>query len=126
MLQSEEEIQKEVRLVGGLAIIPSILAVICKTTGMGFAAVAKVTKDRWIACGVRDEINFGLVPGGELKLETTICDEIRDSGKGVIIDHVATDPDYCTHHTPATYGFQSYISIPVILKNGSFFGTLCA
>lgn len=24
------------------------------------------------------------------------------------------------------YGFQSYISVPIILKNGKFFGTLCA
>src|ERR1700754_2857912 len=114
MLQSEEEIQKEVRLVGGLAIIPSMLQVICKTTGMGFAAVAKVTKDRWIACGVRDEINFGLAPGGELKVDTTICDEIRDSEEGVVIDHVAADSHFCTHPTPAMYGFQSYISIPII------------
>jgi signal transduction histidine kinase len=33
---------------------------------------------------------------------------------------------YCTHHTPLMYGFQSYISFPIILKNGEFFGTLCA
>jgi hypothetical protein len=126
MVQTEEQIQNEVKLVGGLAIIPSMLQVICRTTGMGFAAVAKVTEDRWIACGVRDEINFGLKPGGELKVDTTICDEIRESEKGVIIDHVETDPDYCTHLTPKMYGFQSYISIPVILRNGVFFGTLCA
>jgi GAF domain-containing protein len=24
------------------------------------------------------------------------------------------------------YGFQSYISVPIVLANGSFFGTLCA
>ena len=24
------------------------------------------------------------------------------------------------------YGFQSYISMPIILTDGSFFGTLCA
>src|SRR6202166_1350117 len=27
---------------------------------------------------------------------------------------------------PAMYGFQSYISVPIILSDGSFFGTLCA
>lgn len=106
--------------------VPTILEVVCRTTGMGFAAVARVTEDRWIACAVRDQINFGLRPGGELKLETTICHEIRQSRQPVIIDHVAEDPDFCTHHTPATYGFQSYISIPIILTDGTFFGTLCA
>lgn len=93
---------------------------------MGFAAVARVTSDAWIACAVRDEINFGLVPGGELKLETTICNEIRQHKQAVIIDHVATDPDFAGHHTPLMYGFQSYISMPITLKNGDFFGTLCA
>ena len=55
---------------------------------MGFAAVARVTNEKWVACIVRDEIAFGLVPGGELKLETTICHEIRQSGEAVIINEV--------------------------------------
>ena len=71
--------------------MPTILEVVCRTTGMGFSAVARVTEDRWIACAVRDEIAFGLKPGGELKLETTICNEIRQSGQLVVIDHVAED-----------------------------------
>jgi signal transduction histidine kinase len=106
--------------------VPTILDVVCRTTGMGFAAVARVTEDRWIACSVRDDIAFGLVPGGELKVETTICNEIRESREPVIIDHVAEHPDFCHHHTPTTYGFQSYISMPILLPDGRFFGTLCA
>ena len=93
---------------------------------MGFAAVARVTDDRWIACSVKDDIAFGLQPGGELKVETTLCHEIRQSGTAVVIDHVAEDQAYCAHHTPSMYGFQSYISMPIALPNGSFFGTLCA
>jgi signal transduction histidine kinase len=106
--------------------IASILEVVCRTTGMGFAAVARVTEDRWVACAVRDEIAFGLLPGGELNIKTTICDEIRASGRAVIIDHVAEDDSYRGHHTPAMYGFQSYISIPIMLPSGSMFGTVCA
>ena len=43
-----------------------------------------------------------------------------------MIDHVAVDKVYCGHPTPARYGFQSYISTPIILPSGQFFGTLCA
>ncbi len=43
--------------------------------------------------------------------------------KGVMIDHVVTDERYRNHHTPKLYGFQSYISVPINLKNGEFFGT---
>ncbi len=106
--------------------IPAILEVVCRTTGMGFAAVARVTEDRWIACAVRDEIAFGLQPGGELDVKTTICDEIRDSGRLVVIDHVAEDEDFCGHPTPRMYGFQSYISVPIRRPDGRFFGTLCS
>lgn len=120
------ELTADVAGIGRINAIPSMLEVICRTTGMGFAAVARVTDDRWIACAVRDEISFGLRPGGELKVETTICDEIRDSGTPVVIDHVAEDPVFSAHRTPAMYGFQSYISMPIFRSDGSFFGTLCA
>ncbi|RYY72160.1 MAG: GAF domain-containing sensor histidine kinase [Chitinophagaceae bacterium] len=118
--------QKDVEAISKIPIIDSLLEVVCRTTGMGFAAVARVTDKQWIACAVRDEISFGLNPGGELELQTTICDEIRQNKSPVIIDHVAADEIFCNHHTPARYGFQSYISFPITLKNGQFFGTLCA
>lgn len=111
--------------VSRIEAIPNILEVICRTTGLGFAAVARVTDDRWIACAVRDEIAFGLEPGGELKVETTICDEIRNSGQPVIINHAAKDDVFCNHPTPKMYGFQSYISVPIYNRDGRFFGTLC-
>ncbi|GAB3510293.1 GAF domain-containing sensor histidine kinase [Spirosoma knui] len=126
MIYTDVDLSKDIDRVKQLSIVPSILDVICQTTGMGFAAVARVTEERWIACSVRDDIQFGLTPGDELKIETTICHEIRDSHEPVIIDHVAASEQFCNHHTPLQYGFQSYISFPIILKNGEFFGTLCA
>lgn len=126
MNDQSPEILSNIEVINQITAVPSILEVICNTTGMGFAAIARVTSDKWIACAVRDEIQFGLLPGGELKLETTICHEIRQNQQAVIIDHVAEDGQYATHHTPEMYGFQSYISVPIFLKNGSFFGTLCA
>jgi signal transduction histidine kinase len=120
------DFQADIAAIQSIDAVPTILDVVCRTTGMGFAAVARVTEDRWIACGVKDEIAFGLEPGGELKVETTICHEIRESREAVIINNVAEDRLYCGHPTPALYGFQSYISMPIILPSGRFFGTLCA
>ena len=120
------DLNADIAAVQGIAAVPRILEVVCRSTGMGFAAVARVTEQRWICCAVRDEIAFGLAPGGELQVETTICHEIRQSGEAVVIDSVADDLVFCGHHTPAQYGFQSYISMPIILADGSFFGTLCA
>ena len=122
----EFQLQEDVKTIGKIPAVENILNVVCSTTGMGFAAVARVTEERWIACAVKDLIEFGLQPGGELKVETTICHEIRESKKIVVIDHVNLDKHYSNHHTPFTYGFQSYISVPIVLKDGTFFGTLCA
>jgi signal transduction histidine kinase len=116
----------DVDIVAEIAAVPGILDIICHTTGMGFAAIARVTEDRWIACSVRDDIDFGLRPGGELKVETTLCHEIRQAGTPIVINEVAADACYAHHHTPALYGFQSYISMPIRLPDGGFFGTLCA
>jgi signal transduction histidine kinase len=116
----------DIATVNSIEAVPSILQVICHVTGMGFAAVARVTEGRWIACSVLDQIDFGLKPGGELKVETTICHEIRQGREGVVIDHVAEDDVYRGHHTPAMYGFQSYISMPIIRRDSTMFGTLCA
>lgn len=107
-------------------MVPKLLSVICQTTGMGFAAVARVTEDRWITCASEDHLEFGLKPGDELQVKTTICNDIRKNVKPVIIDNVSEDPEFHDHHTPAMYKLQSYISIPIIRKDGSFFGTLCA
>ena len=112
--------------VARIDAIPRILKVACDSTGLRFATVARVTPDRWIACAVRDEIAFGLQAGGELPVKTTICDEVRASGQIVVIESVAEDRLFCGHPTPKLYGFQSYISVPINLPDGEFFGTLCA
>lgn len=119
LIDDIEQVQK-------LDIVDTMLEVICRTTGLRFAAIARVTQDRWIACRVRDEIEFGLKDGGELQVDTTLCNEIRDHRQPIVIDHVDRDEKYCNHHTPKMYGFQSYISLPIFLKTGEFFGTLCA
>ena len=121
-----KSLQKDIYNITQISAVPSILNIICKTTGMRFSAVARVTDDKWITCMSQDAIKFGLKTGDELALETTICNEIRQHSNPVIIDEVSKSTEFCNHHTPAQYGFQSYISFPIFRKNGDFFGTLCA
>ncbi len=104
----------DVHMIAAIKVVPAILDVICQTTGMGFAAVARVTEDRWIACSVKDDIGLGLKPGGELQLETTICNDIRGSREPVVFDNADDDPVFSKHHTPRLYGLKSYASFPII------------
>ncbi len=121
-----ESIDPAISAIADISSVPVILDVVCRTTGMGFAAVARVTEDRWIACSLLDHIAFGLQPGDELPVKTTLCDRVRDNREPIVIDDAAVDPVYCGHQTPALYGFRSYISMPIIRADGAMFGTLCA
>lgn len=121
----EQPLADDVAAVAHIDAVPKILELLCRSTGLGFTAVARVTGDRWIACAVRDEIGFGLGAGDELDVRTTICDEVRKSRTLIVIDNVAEDSEFCGHATPKLYDFQSYISVPIVLPDGDFFGTLC-
>lgn len=123
-----QSIAEDVATIGRISAVPAILQVISESTGMGFAAVARVTETSWTACSVLDKLGFGLKPGDELELATTICHEIHISHQRqpVIIDSVSQDEFYRSHHTPRIYKFESYIAVPVFLSNGEFFGTICA
>ncbi|WP_372919678.1 ATP-binding protein [Salegentibacter sp.] len=125
-LELSKEQQEEIESIKQIPIVSKLLDVICRTTGMGFAAIARVSDQAWITCAIKDEIAFGLEPGDELDVKTTICHEVRLSREAVFIDHVEKDVHYCKHPTPIQYGFQSYVSYPIFRKDGSFFGTLCA
>ncbi len=58
MEQTALEIQQDIELISQISTVTNILEVVCRTTGMGFAALARVTDTKWIACAVRDEIEF--------------------------------------------------------------------
>ena len=123
---SEESIARDIAAINRIEAVPTILKAVTHTTGMRFAAVARVTDSRWTACAVYDGIEFGLQPGGELALEATFCNEIRQSGKPVVFSQASTDPVFASHPLPPLYGFESYISVPITRADGRFFGTLCA
>src|SRR5579875_417374 len=108
------------------ADVDAILEVCARTTGMGYCVVAHVTEERWLACAVLDEISFGLPPGGELPIKSTLCNEVRECRETIAFDQASTDPRWRDHATPRTYGLESYIAAPSILADGEFFGTLCA
>jgi signal transduction histidine kinase len=103
-----------------------MLKMICDETGMGFAAVARVTDFSWTACAVQDNICFGLKPGEQLELHSTLCCESRVARAPIIIDDFSLDATYRGHHTSKIYKLGSYISVPIITPGGSYFGNLCA
>ena len=116
---------KDIASIQSISSVPTILEAVSALTGLRFVCIARVTKDSWTNCAVLDKIGFGLKVGDGLDVATTLCEEVRDTGKAVVIDNVSLDATYRDHQTPRLYGFQSYISIPVFRPDGDYFGTLC-
>lgn len=126
MSRDRTNAEADVAKVALITAVPRILDAVVTMTGMRFAAVARVTETSWTACAVHDDLAFGLLPGGELELESTICNEIRQHHQPVVFGHASTHAHFSQHHTPRRYGLESYISVPIHRSDGSFFGTLCA
>lgn len=123
---TDPDLLGDIAEISRIQSVPRILETVAHITGSRFTAIARVTETTWTACATYDTLGFGLVTGGQLALETTICDEIRQSSTAVVFAHASQHPHYSRHHTPRIYGLESYASIPIFRPDGSFFGTLCA
>jgi signal transduction histidine kinase len=121
-----EEVVRDIYAVSQIEAVPTLLEVLCEITGMRFAAVARVNDSSWTACAVKDEFNFGLKPGDQLAVDTTLCLESKKTLAPVAIDHASLDDQYKDHPTPRIYNIESYISVPIVLPDGRYFGNLCA
>lgn len=116
----------DVALIERISAVPMILRILCDSTGLGFGAIARVTGSSWTACAVLDRVGFGLKPGEQLDVMTTLCHDVHASRTSIVIEQASADPLYCGHPTPRLYGFESYLSVPIIRSNGDVFGTICA
>lgn len=120
-----KELLSYVQEIQAITAVPKILETVASITGVGFVAIAHVTENSWTTCAVLDKLGFGLKVGDGLDVTTTLCEEVRSTGDSIIIDHVQESQQYCNHHTPSIYGFQSYFSVPIFRPDGAYFGTLC-
>lgn len=103
------DFQADIDAVGAIPLLGTILEATCRTTGMRFAAVARVTRERWVCCASKDDLALGLAPGSELWGEAAHPDH-----RGIVAIH------------DAPQGFGSYLSVPIVLADGSLFGALCS
>lgn len=121
-----ERVAEDVAAIGRIDAVKTVLRVLLQTTGLRLAVVARVTAESWTCCAVLDEINFGLRPGDTLELVTTFCNTVRGSAAPLLITHASADPRFTHHPAPKLYNVESYIAVPLLRRDGSFFGVMCA
>ncbi|SIO08811.1 His Kinase A (phospho-acceptor) domain-containing protein [Vannielia litorea] len=120
------DFQSDIEMLASSELVGTILETVMLATDTRFAAVARVTADRWVACRTVDEVNFGLASGDEIEIQSTFCQSVRESAQKVLFNDVATDDVYRNHPIAMKFGIVSYASIPILRSDGTFFGTLCA
>src|SRR5882762_9522403 len=106
MGDNPEEIGHDIAAVRRIDVIPTLLQVLCESSGMRFAVVARVTANTWTACAVQDDIQFGLKPGDQLPVDTTLCIESLTAQAPIVIEHASLDPRYRAHPTPKLYHLE--------------------
>jgi signal transduction histidine kinase len=126
MDDTREEIDRAVAAIGRMDAVPTLLAVLCEATGLRFAVVARVTEATWTACAVRDDIEWGIKAGDQLAPGATPCLESAATRDPVVIEHASADPRYSSRVARAPYPVESYVSVPIVLADGRYFGNLCA
>jgi hypothetical protein len=126
MDETSQDIAKAVAAIGRIDAVPTLLAVLCETTGMRFAVVARVTGKTWTACAVQDDLQLGAKVGGQLAFRTNLAFESEASRQPIVVEHASIDPRYRTNADPGIYQIESYISVPIFLPGGRYFGNLCA
>lgn len=121
----KQTLDADIATIAKISAVPTILEAVAELTGLGFVGIARVTPTSWHACATLDKLGYGLGPGSELDIATTLCQEVQHTRCAVIIDSVRDSEQYRDHHTPRIYGFESYFSIPLYRPSGEYFGSLC-
>jgi len=109
MDETPQGIAKAVAAISRIGAVPTLLAVLCETTGMRFAVVARVIGKIWTVCAAQDEIQLGVRAGSQLASRTNLAFESEASREPIVVEHASTDPRYRTNADPrrAIYPFRS-------------------
>jgi diguanylate cyclase len=73
-----------------------------------------------------NNVNCGLIEGMTIHLNESICQFVINSKNPVLINNIKIDERAKRISVVSEANISSYIGVPIILKNGEVFGTLCA
>ena len=123
--ESTSDSARDLRAIARLDAVPALLDVLCDATGMGCAAVARLTDVRWMVYAVKDDIGIGLRPGDTFDLHSALILESPAPAAAIVIEQASADPRFRNHPVTSLYGIESYLSVPIFMPDGRCFGMLC-
>lgn len=112
-------------LANAAAALEEVVGLAVDVLGTGVGFVSCVEGERFDIVATVDRQAMGFTAGLELELEDTMCVRHLD---GRAADHTfdaATDPAYGAAPARTRFGITSYVIAPIVLPDGTVWGTLC-
>jgi len=105
--------------------VNDVLRLVREILGMDVAFVSHMTEGRRVFRNVQPEDGKQVIaPGGSDPLELSFCQRVVDGRLPQLVHDVAKLPDVA--ELPATpFPVGAHLSTPIMLKDGSVYGTLC-
>lgn len=101
-----------------------VLAYLRRFSGLGLWTISRVQDHDWVLLKVDDQC-YGLGDNTVLHWDDSFCSQMVQ-GKGPRFDpDVAASGVYCDRPIYGQVSIGAYIGVPLILPDGSLFGTLC-
>lgn len=126
---SNPDFERSITAISQVEVIPTVLRLVKKTTGLRFACVAHVTPEQWIAYAVDDSAGLGIQPGDERPVAKTLCHEVRLRRHSLVYGEGMTElvqAGYAPELKFELGNLHSHVSIPIINTDDQWIGTLCA
>ncbi len=103
----------------------AVLAFLQRKLGFDLWMVTRTEGEDWIVLQSEDQ-GYGVEPGKVFRWADSFCSEMVKGNGPRIAPRSAAVPAYAAAPIGRQVEIQSYVGIPLLLENGSLFGTLCA
>jgi signal transduction histidine kinase len=102
------------------------LSLICQLVGVRTAFVSHITADTLYVINVANQNGCVVNPGDSSPLDQTFCQYVQANGTPIIIADAAEDVRVAKLSARVESSIGAYLGVPLMLSNGTLYGTLCA
>ncbi len=106
--------------------IEALLELVRRQLGTPVSFLTRIEGDSYILESIAgDRDRFGLEDGTEMPLEVTHCARMLDGRIGTVVTDLAEHDETRDLEVTRRLGLRAYAGVPVRLRSGEVFGTLC-
>ena len=108
------------------AAINAYLDLVARLLSVRSAFVSQLTSSMMLVIDSYDDEGCAVPADGVVVLEETFCQHVRATGEAVVIVDAAHDVRVADVATRHQFSIGAYLGVPLLLSDGTLFGTLCA